>query len=253
MAVYGYCRVSTGRHAHEGESLDVQSRQIAGYADAQGLELTEILVEHVVSGSVPVGERPVGRVLLAKLRPGDVLIAAKLSRLFRSALDALRTVEGMKEQGIGLHFPDLGGDVTGAGGLFLTIISAVAEAERDWTRERITQVKADQKARNRYLGGIVPFGFRLGAAGELVEHPGEQEALREMYALRRAGRSLRAISTEMQAWGHKISHQGVSDVLKLFVPFVRDDEMARRTHAGIIDAISKKRRKRIREARAAPK
>src|ERR1700733_11609343 len=32
MAIYGYCRVSTLRQANEGESLDVQRRQIEGYA-----------------------------------------------------------------------------------------------------------------------------------------------------------------------------------------------------------------------------
>jgi DNA invertase Pin-like site-specific DNA recombinase len=35
--------------------------------------------------------------------------------------------------------------------LFLTIAAAFAEAERDRIRERIGQVKADQKARGRYL------------------------------------------------------------------------------------------------------
>ncbi len=30
-------------------------------------------------------------------------------------------------------------------------------------RERIGQVKADQKARGRYLGGKIPFGFRRDA------------------------------------------------------------------------------------------
>ncbi len=37
-------------------------------------------------------------------------------------------------------------------------------------------MKADQKARGRYLGGILPFGFRLGDDGELVAHEAEQEA-----------------------------------------------------------------------------
>ena len=32
MAIYGYCRVSTLKQADEGESLDVQRRQIEGYA-----------------------------------------------------------------------------------------------------------------------------------------------------------------------------------------------------------------------------
>ena len=42
--------------------------------------------------------------------------------------------------------------------LFLTIAAAFAEAERDRIRERIGQVKADQKARGRYLGGKIRSG-----------------------------------------------------------------------------------------------
>ena len=42
---------------------------------------------------------------------------------------------------------------------FRRLAAAFAEAERDRIRERIGQVKADQKARGRYLGGKVPFGF----------------------------------------------------------------------------------------------
>jgi putative DNA-invertase from lambdoid prophage Rac len=59
-------------------------------------------------------------------------------------------------------------------------------------------VKADQKARGRFLGGAVQFGYRLGDAGELVPHEPEQEAIREMIALKSQGRSLRAIAAEMQ-------------------------------------------------------
>ena len=60
------------------------------------------------------------------------------------------------------HMIDLGGNVTanGISKLAFTILSAVAEAERDRIRERISTVKADQKARGRYLGGKVPYGYR---------------------------------------------------------------------------------------------
>ena len=37
MAVYGYCRVSTLKQANEGESLEVQRRQLRGYAEMHGL------------------------------------------------------------------------------------------------------------------------------------------------------------------------------------------------------------------------
>jgi putative DNA-invertase from lambdoid prophage Rac len=215
MAIYGYCRVSTLRQADEGESLDVQRRQIEGYAHMHGLTLTDVLVEGGVSGSVPVEERPVGGRLFARLQRGDIVIAAKLDRLFRSALDALKVVESLKERGVKLHLLDLGGDIAGNGisKLFLTIAAAFAEAERDRIRERISQVKADQKARGRFLGGTVPFGYRL-IDGQLVQEEAQQEAIREMVALRDQGRSLRAIAAEMQAKGHKISHEGVQGVLK---------------------------------------
>ena len=42
--------------------------------------------------------------------------------------------------------------------LVFTILSAVTKAERDRILERGAVVKADQRARGRYLGGIVPFG-----------------------------------------------------------------------------------------------
>ena len=114
------------------------------------------------------------------------------------------------------HLLDLGGDISGNGlsKLFLTIAAAFAEAERDRIRERIGQVKADQKARGRYLGGKVPFGFRRGERGKLIPHEAEQEAIREMTAMRAQGNPLRAIAEAMQAEGYRISHEGVAGVLR---------------------------------------
>ncbi len=220
MAVYGYARVSTIRQETEGESLDVQRRQIEGYALMHGMSLTEVLVEGGVSGSVPVEERPVGGALFAKAQRGDIIIAAKLDRLFRSALDALKVVESLKTRGVKLHLLDLGGDIAGNGisKLFLTIAAAFAEAERDRIRERISQVKADQKSRGRFLGGTVPFGFRRGDDGELLPHEAEQEAIREMISLYGQGSSLRAIAADMKAKGHNISHEGVAGVLRAKAP-----------------------------------
>ncbi len=216
MATYGYCRVSTAKQANEGESLDVQRRQIEGYALMHNFTLDEVVIEEGVSGSVPVAARPAGAALFAKLTKGDVVIAPKLDRLFRSALDALTVVEELKGRGVKLHLLDLGGDIAGNGlsKLFLTIAAAFAEAERDRIRERVGQVKADQKARGRYLGGKVPFGYRVGAEGDLAEVPAEQDAIREMVALRAQGKALRAIAEAMRGKGFKLSHEGVAGVLR---------------------------------------
>ena len=126
--------------------------------------------------------------MFAKLQGGDIVIAAKLDRLFRSALDALKVVESLKTRGVKLHLLDLGGDIAGNGisKLFLTIAAAFAEAERDRIRERIGQVKSDQKAKRRSV----------------------------KWSHRAEGKPLRAIAAVVQAQDHKISHEGVAGVLK---------------------------------------
>jgi DNA invertase Pin-like site-specific DNA recombinase len=214
MAVYGYARVSTDRQADDGESLGTQQRIIEGYAMMNALTLDRIFVERGVSGSKPLGERAEGARLLAALKAEDVVITSKLDRMFRSALNALDVLGQLKERGVALHIIDLGGDVTGNGisKLVFTILSAVAEAERDRIRERIRDVKADQRKRQRYLGGIVPFGWRI-EDGALIEVPEQQHAIKLIIELRRQGLSLRAISASIAAECVKLSHEGVKKVL----------------------------------------
>ena len=200
--------------ADEGESLDVQQRVLVGYATMQGLTIDRMFVERGVSGATPLGERPEGAALLAVLQSGETVITPKLDRMFRSALDALDVLGKLKATGVSLHMIDLGGDTTGNGvsKLVFTILSAVAEAERDRTRERVAEVKRDQRQRGRYLGGAVPWGYRVGEAGELMPIP-EQQAARRMRKLRDQGLALRAIAEKMKAAGVSISHAGVKNAL----------------------------------------
>ena len=63
------------------------------------------------------------------------------------------------------------------------------------------------------LGGTVPFGWRLGDDGALIEVPEQQAAIRCMLEMRRAGSSLRAIANAMKAEGFELSHVGVRKVI----------------------------------------
>ena len=214
--VYGYCRVSTVRQSEEGDSLEVQERKIRGYAEMLGLKLDKVFVERGVSGSRPLDERPEGTMLLAALQEDDVVITPKLDRMFRSALDALHILGKLRERKVSLHMIDLGGDVTGNGisKLVFTILSAVAEAERDRIRERVQEAKADQKRRGRFLGGKVPFGWEVKESGELVEVQKQQQTIVWMRKLADDGASLRKISEAVKAKGFNLSHEGVKWVLK---------------------------------------
>jgi DNA invertase Pin-like site-specific DNA recombinase len=162
----------------------------------QGLMIDRIFVERGVSGSKPLSERPQGARLLEVLQGGDIVLTPKLDRMFRSALNALDVLAKLQKAGVSLHMLDLGGDVTGNGisKLVFTILSAAAEAERGRIRERIRDVKKDQRSRNRYLGGTVPFGRTRSENGELIPEPKQQAAIKRMHRLRAKGESLRSIA-----------------------------------------------------------
>lgn len=195
MKVFGYVRVSTSEQATNGESLDTQKAKVTGYAMMQGWTVTEIFVEAGVSGSIPLADRPAGQQLLGAASEGDIIITPKLDRMFRSASDALATLEELKSQKTGLVMIDLGGDVTtnGVSKLVFTILSAVAESERDRIRERIREVKRHLASQGVYGGGKVPFGFDL-VDGRLVENEEQQAQIGAMRIMRADGKSIRKVA-----------------------------------------------------------
>jgi putative DNA-invertase from lambdoid prophage Rac len=217
MRVFGYSRVSTSEQADEGASLAAQQQQIAGYAMMKGFELAEHFVERGVSGSIPLADRSEGQRLLATVGKGDVIITAKLDRAFRSAADALAVLEEFKDQGVGLHMIDLGGDVCGNGisKMVFTILAAVAEGERDRLRERIRDAKRHLASQGLFSGGKRPFGFDIVLDGEVrrfVPNGAETAVIERMRAMRLEGATYRAIG---EATGHP--HKSVQRILDRMV------------------------------------
>ena len=218
---FGYARVSTDMQADSGISLDEQRRKIEARCSENGWNLEWIYVDAGVSGSTPLGHRPEGAKLLATVRPGDVVIAARMDRCFRSALDALRTIEDFKRRKISLWLLDLG-DVSGNGvsELIVTVLAAVAQFERTLISERIKDAKRNLRRGNRHQGGSRPFGYRFGRANghgkarELIPDPIEQAAIADIVAMRTEGKSLMVIRDAMRARGHRISHQLVANTLQ---------------------------------------
>jgi len=215
---FAYCRVSTDNQAEDGQSLNVQQRQLEGWALQRGVSLDAVHVEAGVSGAIPFHERQEGAKLWAGLQAGDTLVASKLDRMFRSAADCLAVVEAFKARGVSLYLLDLNGgadDVSGNGiaRLFLTIVSAFAEFERDRIGERIRASKHRQKLNGEFSGGVVPFGFALGPDRLLVPVKEQQAAIKRIHALHARGLSLRAISADLAKRGIRLSHVAVGRVL----------------------------------------
>jgi DNA invertase Pin-like site-specific DNA recombinase len=218
---WGYIRVSTDQQRDSGISLDEQQRKIEARCAENGWHLEHVYVDAGISGSTPLARRPEGARLLRAVQAGDVVIAAKMDRMFRSALDALQTIADFKRRKIGLWLLDLGNDCSGNGisELIMTVLAAVAQFERGLISERIKDAKRNLRRSGRHQGGGRPFGWQFGEANghgrarELIPDPDEQMALAEIIAMRWEGKSLMAIRDAMRARGFQISHQLVANTI----------------------------------------
>jgi len=203
----GYTRCSTSEQADSGLGLEAQERRVRAYCELKGLRLAEIITDAGVSGGKPLASRAGGRKLLhwVKSKRARAVVMYKLDRMFRNAGDCLQTVEAWDKAGVSLHVVDLGGnaiDTTSAAGRFmLVVLAGAAEMERNLTRERTRAAMAVKKSRGQ-LVGAVPFGYDLADDGRtLTENTTEHAIIAEIHGLRAAGKTLKAIATELTARG----------------------------------------------------
>lgn len=191
MATFGYLRVSSLKQVESGESLDAQRRKLEGQAMILGTTIDEFFVEEGISGGKPLFERPEGARLLARLEPGDVMLATKLDRTFRDAEDGLATLRRLKRMRCHLYLLDLGGDVTGSGisKLVFTLMAAMADWERTRIAKRLHEGLAHVRSQGRYAGGKLRYGYRLADSGAIEVDPIEQAALKRLLKLRRQSKS----------------------------------------------------------------
>ncbi|HEY8126217.1 MAG TPA: recombinase family protein [Methylocystis sp.] len=145
--VFAYCRVSTTDQTTENQVREIAA---AGFSIDQRRVIAE-----TVSGGVQAAQRPGFAKLMDRLEAGDVLVVTKLDRLGRNVIDVRQTVDRLAEHGVRVHCLALGGaDLTSsAGKMVMSVLSAVAEFERDLLRERtaagIERAKAEGKAPGR--------------------------------------------------------------------------------------------------------
>lgn len=188
MKAIGYTRVSTEDQAREGVSLDNQESKIRAYAALHGLELVDVIRDEGISGKGLA--RPGFNRLRGILDAGgaNAVIAYKLDRISRKTIDILTVLENWERRGIAFHcIQDRIDTTTAAGKFLLTILSAMAQMERDLISERTTDALSYKKKNGEWLGNV-PFGFRLHE-GRLVENPEAQATIRKARLMYRPDRN----------------------------------------------------------------
>ena len=193
MKAVGYIRVSTEDQAKEGISLDNQEAKIKGYASVLDLDLVEIIKDEGASAK-SLDREGMDRLLgMVENRETDAVVVYKLDRLSRRTIDTLNLIEMFEDKGIAFHSISERVDTKSATGkFFLTIISAIAQMERDLISER-TMDALNHKKREREWMGRIPIGFKVEHK-RLVEDPEQIAVIQEAKRLKRQGKPLREIA-----------------------------------------------------------
>lgn len=143
-----YCRVSTAD-----QSCDRQERDLRAFAERGGFDVVGIYKEKESGSKTDRIERK--KVMaLAQARNIDAILVTELSRWGRSTIDLVETLQAVQAWDVsvlavsGLQF-DLS---TPHGKMIASVMSALAEFERDLIRERVKSGIAAAKASGKKLG-----------------------------------------------------------------------------------------------------
>ncbi len=161
---YIYTRVSTSIQV-DGYSLDAQKDKLRKYADYQDYVVAGEYSDEGFSGKNIQGRLEFQR-MLRDIQEGkdqvEYVLVFKLSRFGRNAADVLNSLQLMQDFGVNLICVEDGIDSSkDAGKLMISVLSAVAEIERENIRTQ-TMAGREQKAREgRWNGGFAPYGYKL--------------------------------------------------------------------------------------------
>jgi DNA invertase Pin-like site-specific DNA recombinase len=141
LRLFGYARVSTSQ-----QSLDLQIRSLK----KEGVKTNRIFTDKV-SGSK--ADRKGLNLLRVKVEEGDVILVKKLDRLGRDTSDMIQLIKEFDEMGVAVRFLDDGISTEGTmGKMVVTILSAVAQAERQRILERTNEGRIEAKAKGVRFG-----------------------------------------------------------------------------------------------------
>ena len=183
LKCYIYTRVSTSMQV-DGYSLDAQKDKLYKYADYQDMIIAGEYSDEGKSGKSVEG-RPQFQQMLQDIESGkdnvDFVLVFKLSRFGRNAADVLSSLQQMQDFGVNLICVEDGIDSSkDAGKLMISVLSAVAEIERENILVQTMEGRRQKAREGKWNGGFAPYGYQL-INGELQIAEDEAEIIRIIY------------------------------------------------------------------------
>ena len=208
-----YARVSsTGDRQDTGRQI----KDLENYAKSQNIEIVKIYEEHI-SGAKRIEERQVLTECLeyCTSHSVDFLLLSELSRLGRSTLQVLRSLEILHEAKVSVYIQNLGlytlqpdGKVNPIASIMVTVLAEMANIERSNIQYRLNSGRANYVAN----------GGRLGRRkGSTKSEEKLRDEYKETIALLKKGYSIRNIA-RLQGIGistvQRIKNQFINNNLK---------------------------------------
>ena len=182
---YIYIRVSTAMQV-DGYSLEAQKERLIKFAEFQDMEVVREYCDAGKSGKSITGRPEFQRMLqdVSEERDGVAFILVfKLSRFGRNAADVLNSLQFIQDYGVNLICVEDGIDSSkDSGKLTITVLSAVAEIERENILVQTMEGRKQKAREGKWNGGQAPFGYDLDSRNStLVVNEEEAEIVRIIY------------------------------------------------------------------------
>ena len=181
--VYIYTRVSTAMQI-DGYSLDAQKSRMKAFAEFNDYEIVGEYEDAGKSGKSIEGRLEFNR-MMEDIKSGQdgvsYVLVFKLSRFGRNAADVLSTLQVMQDFGVNLICVEDGIDSSkDAGKLMISVLSAVAEIERENIRVQTMEGRIQKAREGKWNGGFAPYGYSL-EKGQLLINEEEAKAIRVIF------------------------------------------------------------------------
>ena len=149
----------------DGYSLEAQRTRMRAFAEFNEYEIAGEYEDAGKSGKSIEGRDEFNR-MLEDIKTGkdDVsfVLVFKLSRFGRNAADVLSTLQTMQDFGVNLICVEDGIDSSkDAGKLMISVLSAVAEIERENIRVQTMEGRIQKARDGKWNGGFPPYGYSL--------------------------------------------------------------------------------------------
>ena len=183
IKVYIYTRVSTAMQI-DGYFLDAQKSRMKAYAEFNDYEIVGEYEDAGKSGKSIEGRIQFNQ-MMEDIKSGkdgvSYVLVFKLSRFGRNAADVLSTLQVMQDFGVNLICVEDGIDSSkDAGKLMISVLSAVAEIERENIRVQTMEGRIQKAREGKWNGGFAPYGYRL-EKGQLFINEEEAAAIRVIF------------------------------------------------------------------------